>query len=436
MSNSTYKNSDLHDAVKSFVVTAMSLVYQRALGDCDRQELNDDKFFFAKLAASDELRELPEYQSCLEALLADETFSSQLRVLAGPRGGPRFQSPDAHGLVNQFIDLGAPRGKFTFDEAHFEKEYMDLEETYYDSAIEHTAIAPLNGFIAGGPLQLSDKIEIVQLEGDAKETKSEGDLWHEKVYAISIKYSLPKAIGKVNELTPDHRRDDDAIRKAVNEQIAEVVTALRLQGIESVYVPGVIHKTSKWSFGQSRPFPGQFVPEITFSMSVEPDWMLKFKEFWKTLQTDVVQKRNFLLIAIRRFGYAHERYRSEDKIIDLLIAAEALFLSDNTYTGEIKYRLAQRSAFFLAATSEDRKIVFRRMKAAYDLRSATAHGGIYKKAFPPKSDGSESTLDDFVGQIQEYVRWAILKALHLATLPDTPLKLVEWDDLILSKTEG
>jgi hypothetical protein len=424
----------MHDAVKSFVVAAMSLVYQRALADCNSQELNEDRFFFAKLAASDELRELPEYKSCLQALLADATFSSQLRVLAGPRGGPRFQSADAGGLMSQFVDLGAPQGKFTFDERYFEKEYGDLEKTYYDSAIDYTAIAPLNGFIASGPLQLSDTIGIIQLEGDTAETRSAADSWHEKVYAISIKYSLPKAIGEDHELTPDHRRDDDAIRKAVNEQIAEVVTALRLQGIESVYVPGVLHKTSKWSFGQSRPFPGQFLPEIAFSMSVESDWLHKFKEFWERLQEDGVRKRSFLLTAIRRFGYAHERYRSEDKIIDLLIAAEALFLSDNIYTGEIKYRLAQRTAFFLTEAGEHRKIVFKRMKAAYDFRSTTAHGGSYKKPFPKKADGSESTMDEFVWQIQDYIRRSLLRAIYRALLPDTPLHIVRWDDLILDGT--
>jgi len=250
--------------------------------------------------------------------------------------------------MSQFVDLGAPKGKFTFDEAHFEKEYADLEKAYYDSGIEYTAIAPLNGFMASGPFQLSDNIEIVQLEDETAETRSRSaaDSWHERVHAISIKYSLPKAIGQDHEFTPDHWTDDDEIRTAVHQQIAEVVTALRLQGIESVYVPGVLHKTSKWSFGQSLPFPGQFVPEIKFSMSVEFDWLQKFTEFWKTLQQDSVRKRKFLLTAIRRFGYAHERYRSEDKIIDLLIAAEALFLSDSTYTGEIKYRLAPANRFF------------------------------------------------------------------------------------------
>lgn len=55
-----------------------------------------------------------------------------------------------------------------------------------------------------------------------------------------------------------------------------------------------------------------------------------------------IEKRKFLDVAIRRFGYAHERPRLEDKIIDLIIGAEALFLSDyskDSYFGEIRYRL-------------------------------------------------------------------------------------------------
>lgn len=184
---------------------------------------------------------------------------------------------------------------------------------------------------------------------------------------------------------------------------------------------------------RSEPFPGQFVPSISFTMSVDSEWLTKFKDFWQALQSDDVAKRSFLLAAIRRFGYSSERYRSEDKIIDVLIAAEALFLSGNKYTGEIKYRLAQRSAFFLTEPGESRKTIFDRMKIAYDLRSTTAHGGTYKKALPNKSDGNAYTLDEFVWQIQDYVRWAILKAVHLASLPETPQHIVEWDDLILNK---
>src|SRR5207248_3885751 len=139
----------------------------------------------------------------------------------------------------------------------------------------------------------------------------------------------------------------------------------RLYGIESVYVAGVLHKTSKWSLGQSRPCPGQFQPEIRFSMKVDSEWLQRFAEFWKTLQAAGVKKRKFLVTSIRRFSYAHERHRTEDKIIDLLIASEALLLSDSSYTGELKHRLCQRTALFLAATSGDRRNIFNRMGVAY-----------------------------------------------------------------------
>ena len=141
------------------------------------------------------------------------------------------------------------------------------------------------------------------------------------------------------------------------------------------------------------------------------------------------------MTAIRRFGYAHERYRSEDKIIDLLIAAEALLLSDGSYTGEVRYRLAHRAALFLAEADETRRIIFKRMGVAYDLRSKVAHGGSYSKKLPEKSDGSIPTLDEFVWQIQEYIRLAILKALNLTFQPNALFELVNWDEFLFPTSE-
>lgn len=68
-----------------------------------------------KLAATDQLPQIPEYEHCKQTLNADETFSNQLGVLAGPRGGPRFKSADVDGLMFQLLDLGLRPGHFTFD---------------------------------------------------------------------------------------------------------------------------------------------------------------------------------------------------------------------------------------------------------------------------------------------------------------------------------
>lgn len=282
-------------------------------------------------------------------------------------------------------------------------------------------------------------MEIVELQKDdfslsVKEKGSAAEsAWFEKLYAVRIRYSLPKAIGEGHVLTPQHRQDDDSIRVGVNQLIEEVVTALRLCGVESVYVPGVLHKTSKWSFGQSRPFPGQFHPELRFSMTIDDPTLQWFAEFWNTLQASSVKQHKFLATAIRRFGYAFERHRIEDKIIDLLISAEALFLSTGSYSGEVKYRLSLRASLFLATEANARRFVFDRMKSAYDFRSAVAHGATYNaNKLPENKDGEKLTLEEFVYQIQEYVRIAIIKMVNRANQQKTPGQLVNWDDLCLT----
>lgn len=437
-----YHNPALHDAARSYVISAIDLLRKLVSSKLPEIDIDAEALSFARLEYGDDLRSLTEYTTCIRILSSDPEFARQMNVVAGPRGGPRSLNTDAKGLMWQLPELGLPPGQNAFDDDYFEKEYGTLEKAYYDSNIEYYAVAPLNGFIANASIELSDDIEIVEVSEEdfspavkARRAAAKDSPWIDKAYAVRIRYSLPKAIGEEHAFKPQYRDEDDEIRKAINQQVSEVVTALRFHGIESVYVPGILHKTSRWSMGQNLPFPGQFQPEIHFSMTVTLDWLRQFKDFWQTLQTNAVRSRNFLMTAIRRFGYAHERYRSEDKIIDLLIAAEALLLSDGSYTGEVKYRLAQRTALFLTETSSIRKIIFKRMGVAYDLRSKVAHGGSYTRKLPEKSDGSIPTLDEFVWQIQEYLRLAILKAVNLTSQPNAPFELVSWDELLFPDCE-
>jgi hypothetical protein len=54
--------------------------------------------------------------------------------------------------------------------------------------------------------------------------------------------------------------------------------------------------------------------------------------------------------AVRRFSYACERDRPDDRLVDLMIAAESLFLGGESgpgNRGELSYRLSLRAAFFI-----------------------------------------------------------------------------------------
>jgi hypothetical protein len=68
----------------------------------------------------------------------------------------------------------------------------------------------------------------------------------------------------------------------------------------------------------------------------------------------------------------HARTSLEDKLIDLVISAEALFSPSRE--GELKFRIAQRAALLLGADSDQRRRVMKLFRDAYDARSALVHG--------------------------------------------------------------
>ena len=245
---------------------------------------------------------------------------------------------------------------------------------------------------------------------------------------------LPKLSGTITSQTRKAREEDLRTQRAVHDRIEEVVNALRLAGIESAYSSAIIHRPSKWAFDQDRFFRGRFQPDLFFVSNLEDPWLDGFAQFWQSFQSAADKKRSFLDLAIRRFGYAHERQRAEDRIIDLMISAEALFLSDynkDKYVGEIRYRLSLRAALFLASEPESQRTVFRWMRDAYDLRSKLAHGGDVSSAKLPKGP-HETRLDieEFVAAIQAYIRLALVRAIHMVNDPSAPKNLVEWDDLV------
>ncbi len=436
-----YKNKILHDVMKAYVRTALVFIVQRAHAQKSSSELNEEDLFFLRLAAGEDLARLPEYLPCLEALSSDPQIARQLDVMAG-NNSRRSRSPSAEQLMKRILDLGIDNGRYKFDEEHFEHEYKAFEEAYYSPDLLYEVVAPLQGVLIDGPVSLSDDLEITQLRGDELNrnrrlrgrTRS-GDPRELKLCAIRFSYRLPKIVGDDIDIDLEAAKKDDAKIAETNDRVEQVVNALRLYGVESVYPLAIIHRTNQWSFGHEQAFPGKFQPDIHFSTEVDVRWLNSFKQFWDVLQSGHIKNRKFLDVAIRRFSYAHERHRLEDKIVDLLIAADALFMSDynkdDPYIGEIRYRLSLRAALFLGSSPDSQRMIFRQMRAAYDLRSKIAHGGDAENVKLPKQpDNTPTQLEDFVWTIQSYIRLALRKAIDLAVLPETPMDLVKWDELI------
>ncbi|MEK6336848.1 MAG: hypothetical protein AABM67_18140 [Acidobacteriota bacterium] len=438
-----HQNFALYEAMKRYVATAIDLVVRRGAQQVSQFQDDEDAVFFARLGMTNELQKLPEYQTCLETLLNDPIVTSQTEVLTGTNSGMRERSQSAEGLMTRVLDLGMREGQGDFDPVYFEYEYTRFEEAYYCSDIVYEVIAPLPGIAIARSLRLADDLEITtlpveELDRTARKMKrrSSGHPFHDNVCIVRTECRLPKVVGDDHQPNPQAREQDQRTQRAAHDRIEQVVNALRLAGIESAYSSAIIHRPSKWAFDQDRFFRGRFQPDLFYVSSLEDQWLNGFEQFWQSFQSAADRKRSFLDVAIRRFGYAHERQRAEDRIIDLMISAEALFFSDynkDNYIGEIRYRLSLRAALFLASEPESQRTIFRWMRDAYDLRSKLAHGGdVSSMKLPKRPDGTVVYIEEFVGAIQTYIRLALVKAIHLANDPVAPKNLVEWNELVFA----
>ncbi|HWT02897.1 MAG TPA: hypothetical protein VN256_21790 [Pyrinomonadaceae bacterium] len=445
-----YRNEALYEAVKKYVIAATTFIVDKMEDDDPAADANGRNFFFARFSLGSELSTMPEYRHCLEALLADPKIMGQLDVLVGT-SSRLSRAPTAEGLMTSLLDLSMAPGGRKFDPEYFEREYAVFEEAFNGDYVLYDVVAPLEGLLAHGSVNLSRDIEISPFTNDDIKpyyTYNDTLVHHEsmgKPVAVRTKFRLPKVVKSDSEQSLEGldtetiekihaerlRRDeaDRAEQARLNERVEEVVNALRIFGAESVFHVGIIHRASRW-FGNDNVFPNPVQVAVRFTTGTEEGWLTSFAQFWDGLQSDRVRGINFLGLAMRRIGYAHERHRIEDKLIDLLIAAEALFLNDSgneTYRGELQYRLAQRAGFFLGGDPQMREKIYHHMKDAYKLRSQIVHGGKIRPL--RRDDGSSVDMEEFVDSTRVYLRLSLHKMVSLV-MQSPPGKLIDWDELI------
>jgi hypothetical protein len=139
---------------------------------------------------------------------------------------------------------------------------------------------------------------------------------------------------------------------------------------------------------------------------LDDDAAANLVRYWNALRDDPAQ--GAIELAMRRLRYATERRRDHDRILDLMIAAEALFVERGEDHEELRFRSSIHAAFFLESESEARKAIFQTIRGGYDARSAVAHGDEPSKV---KICGRQYDLRSLIPQVQGVVRRALGKRL-------------------------
>jgi hypothetical protein len=132
-------------------------------------------------------------------------------------------------------------------------------------------------------------------------------------------------------------------------------------------------------------------------------------------------------MALRRFSFSIERDRAEDRMVDLMIAAEALFLHDiGGERTELGYRLALRAAKFVESATYGPNDLLKLFREAYGARSTIVHGSTPTSLRLPNQ--GHVPLDEFVTVFEREIRSAIRKSIEMSGRRSFE---VRWDDLIL-----
>ena len=141
--------------------------------------------------------------------------------------------------------------------------------------------------------------------------------------------------------------------------------------------------------------------------------------------------REKLRIPIDRWMKSKTPRNPIDKIIDLGIALEALYLSNISETTELAFRLRLHAARHLRENEKDRKALMKQLTEIYDWRSAVVHTGKLPRkevSRTKKRPFTPAEVNQFIERAQDLCQESIIKIIKAKKFPD-------WNSLILGGEE-
>lgn len=451
------KNERLHDALRAYTLRAIEVLIQ--LGADTRipsipsptwvRQSNDifipisatrPLWFAIAVPFLPQLNELAEYKCSLEILKTDNHFSTQIDTLVGSTLGAMRQ--EASSLINQpLLKMAESLSKIAFDDSVFMREYRHLEDSLYADFIEYERITPLPGFASDkSNIWLTSDVSIAELSDDEALRLLQSGLQigttihpmqivvNPAKFAIRVRFRLRKLKGDAEfEANKPVTSDIPHIRGETEVSVIQILRTFKAGTIKPAGT--LMHALNAMQgMGTLSNSPQQRILPNAYSLSyAEAE---EFARFYAFAMSKNVQARTSLETAIRRLSYATEREVDEDKILDLLIAAEALLLSEGSdWHGEITYRISHRAAMFLADTPAAQADLFHFFRGAYEARSKIVHGSKSPR-LPIRQGVTRYTFPEFLSRLEELIRLGVKRSVALASQVDPDTSLVDWSKLM------
>jgi hypothetical protein len=267
---------------------------------------------------------LPDARSALEELRREPAAAIFARAHARPgEGDPLVTSV----LVPLLVATAEGGGGATWDDAAFERAYLELEQSMFGSRRLYAAVAPVVGLSLGAPAELGDGIRV--------RPAAAGELAAHRSDAASL---APEGFGREpdrlcvlefeQELSPERVELPDA-----PGELADAVTALRLATSGPVAAGPVLFERLDW-----RPYGIR--PVLPVAATAPPGESVRLDSYHAAL---AAQLRRTLPLADedRELGEALDRF-------ELALFQEEPFRSEQLRSA-LEALLGRREGFFAAA---------------------------------------------------------------------------------------
>lgn len=306
--------------------------------------------------------------------------------------------------------------------------------------IENTTVWPIHGLWTDVKVTLDDKTEFRELTVDEKlhclnfeiirdghqnEISAEQSRW----FGLCRKIEDRKLFGHNNEPLVTEFIDRYTQQEQVLEDFLVSVpltndrVAFHAGGVSSaphfetgkVLASGTIGR----SVGASNAIRFMFVDEGAKLSAEEVEKLRNIWTFIRGTKNGAFKKR--VSIAARRLFYAETRTKHDDALVDLMVAAEALYL--DTEKNELNYRMSLNAALWADVENQEKTNIFNAFKTAYALRSKVVHGAA----------ASPESVTESISTIRPLLRDGIRKALvHLNTTQAAP----DWTGMVFAPKAG
>ncbi|MFC1802893.1 hypothetical protein ACFL0D_02880 [Thermoproteota archaeon] len=236
-----------------------------------------------------------------------------------------------------------------FNESLFNKLYKEYEYYSITKKVKFNVICNLFNFKSDfDEFKIEDNLFIRKITTEEYES-----LYYADVFESRPPFTFTSNIRFVINTTYESD-EPDKYEEKIKEKFYNIISALRLYKEGNLQYNVIRKFPISWTMGYT-PFIGRKRPVIEYGKtyvlnSAESDSFLSFYNKYK-------ESKNLkhLQISLSRLNFTYDRNRNEDKIIDILIGFESLFIEEKERPSDRGTFVGTACSMLIGKTYEDRK---------------------------------------------------------------------------------